>query len=205
MRRYLLVLPVIAAVCLQLIAPAPSNAATFRFDDEKGDATGIEEVTPTPRPNDAELDIHWVTFRSTADTLYIVAKFEKLGTPPYATGATRTVGFTYDEAEYNFRYQSPAPPQDNLSATGLFFRDGLGTTIPCGRCSGKLDLKAGTVNITAPYASMSAGIRSSKATSPALKPGAKFTNLNAAGLRTLSLAAVTADQAAAKAEVEFVL
>lgn len=191
-------------VVLQIGNALPANAATLTFTDAKGDATGFV-VESTPRPSDPELDILAVSFRTTADTLFVVAKFDKLGTPQLATGATRTINFTYDEADYEFRYQSPAPPQDQVSATGFFFRDSLGMSIPCGRCSGKLDLKAATLSITAPFSSMSAGIKTSKATSPAIKPGVKFSNLNAESLRTISLEGFSADVAAAKPETVFVL
>lgn len=186
-----------------LLAGTPAQAAEFSFPDPAGDATGLQ-VESTPRPSDPELDILSVSFSSDDKSLTAVIHLEALGTPQGATGATRTAGFTYEGNEYWFRFQAPQPPADNVAASGFLFRKG-GDTIPCGRCSGKLDPKTKTVRFNAEFKSMTAGMKSMDPDITPIGPGSKITALTAETYRSIVLLAPYADGATPAGEVEFVL
>ena len=114
------------------------------------------------------------------------------------------MNFTYEGAEYDFRFQAPSPPADSVAATGFFFRKGS-TTLTCGRCSGKLDGKTNSLIVDAEFKSMTAGM---KAEDSAVKPigaGSKISALSADAFRTVGLAALDADTAAPTGEVALVL
>lgn len=196
----LLLIPLLVVTALA----GPARAGEVSFNDPEGDATGISSVPSSPRPSDRELDILRVTFTSSAEALTAVVKYVVNGTPPAATGSTRTVSFTYEGAEYSFRFQSPQPPADAVSATGFFFRKGA-TTIPCSRCSGKFDGKNNSLIFTAEYKSMHAGMRSEDPKVPPIAPGKKISGLKADSFRTVGLAALTSDSAAPEKPVEMTL
>ena len=183
----------VGAIGLAVLAPGVS-AGEASFPDAQGDATGVSDVPTSPRPSDKELDILKVSFTSSADSLTTVVKYSALGAPPAATGSTRTVSFTYEGAEYTFRFQSPQPPMDNVAAVGFLFRKGS-TTIPCGRCSGKFDAKNNSLVMTAEFKSMHSGMKSEDAKVPAIGPGKKISGLRANTFRTVGLAALTSDTA----------
>ena len=186
-----------------LLSVAPAQAAEYSFKDAAGDATGFQAES-TPRPSDPELDILSVTFSSDDKSLTAVVQLEALGTPQGATGATRTAGFTYEGSEYWFRFQAPQPPADNVAASGFLFRKGA-DTIPCGRCSGKLDPKTKTVRFNAEFKSMTAGMKTMDPDIAPIGPGSKITALTAETYRSIVLLAPYVDGATPAGEVELVL
>jgi hypothetical protein len=204
MRNWRIVFVSVALIgVLALLAP-PASAGEASFTDPEGDATGVSSVPSTPRPSDKELDILQVSFSSSAEALTAVVRYAAIGAPPAATGSTRTVTFSYEGADYSFRFQSPQPPADNVSATGFFFRKG-GTTIPCSRCSGKFDAKKNSLVLTAEFKSMHAGMKSEDPKVPAIGPGKKISGLRADTFRTIGISALTSDTATPAKPVEMTL
>lgn len=194
----------VLSVCLGLtLTTGPAQAAEYSFPDAADDATGLT-VESTPRSSDPELDILSVQFSSDATSLSAVVKLAALGTPAAATGATRTAGFTYEGAEYWFRFQAPQAPMDTVVASGFFFRKGA-DTIPCGRCSGKLDAKTNSVRFTAEFKSMTAGMKSMDSGVTPIGPGSKITALTSETYRTIANTAHMADAAVPPGELEFAL
>ena len=193
--------PLVAGVLL--LSNTPARAGESKFPDPAGDATGFQAES-TPLPSAPEVDILEVTFTSDAKSLTAVIKLEALGTPSAATGASRTAGFTYEGNQYWFRFQAPQPPADTVAASGFLFRKG-GTTIPCGRCSGKLDTKTNSVRFTAEYKSMTSGMKSEDPDIAPIGPGSKITALTAETYRSIGLLAPLADRAVPPGEVEFTL
>ena len=194
-------LPLLAVVVL--LPGAPARAGEISFPDEAGDATGFQAES-TPLPNSPELDILEVSFTSDATSLHAVIQLESLGTPSAATGATRAAGFIYEGNQYWFRFQAPQDPFNNIAAYGFIFRKG-GTTIPCGRCSGKLDPKTNTVRFSAEYKSMTSGMKTEDPDITPLAPGSTITGLVAETYRSVVLLAPFADAANPASEVAFTL
>lgn len=191
---------------LAVLAP-PAQAGALAWEDTKGDATGwtaqeVEALESTPRPSDPELDLLFTSWATSGDTIVIVIRLDKLAQPQASQGATYTANFNYDESPYSFRYQNPADV--SVSARGLFFRAGT-TTIPCARCSAKLDGKTNTVTITAALSSMTAGMKSNNPSTPPIGKGSKFTKLQAKTYRSLAAQAFGADISRAKADAEVVI
>lgn len=164
-------------LALALLLPgSPARAGELNATDPAGDATGVDLLgTPaaqsTPRPSDAELDILGMTWKSDAKELKINLKLAKIGHPVGSAGYSYRVNFTHAAREYHFLYQVLGPP--GSQTISFFFREEA-TVIQC-RCSGKVDGKTATLQVTAEIASFGRAIKASGGES--LGPGTKITNI----------------------------
>lgn len=177
MRRTLTTAGAIALAVAVLVGGSPARAGELSVDDPAGDATGVDllgtpEAQSTPRPSDAELDILNMAWRSDAKDLKIDLKLAEIGHPIGSVGYSYRLNFTHAEIDYHFLYQVLGPP--DAQSVSFVFRDADGNVIEC-RCSGKVDGKTATLQVTAEIASLGRALKTNSGT--ALGPGTKLTNI----------------------------
>lgn len=197
MRRAVTALCCLLATALAFASSPPARAGELRVKDPAGDATGFDlagnpEAESTPRPSDAELDILEGTWSSDGKDFKIGLRLAAIGHPIGSAGYSYRLNFTHADVAYHFLYQVLGPP--DAQTVSFFFRQGS-TVIDC-RCSGKVDGKTATLNITAEIASLGRAIKASGGAP--LGPGTKLTKLSGSTDRILGfLVAVDRVQPAA--------
>ena len=198
----------ISAVCILtalglLLSGGPARAGELAVADPAGDATGLDllgmpEAQSTPRPSDAELDILGLTWRSDAKDIKIDLKLDKIGHPVGSIGYTYRVNFTHAGHDYHFLHQVLGPPESqNVS---FAFREGS-TVIEC-RCSGKIDGKTATLQVTAEIGSLGRALKANGGES--LGPGTKLTGISASTDRIVGFL-MAVDVAAPAGDAPFII
>jgi hypothetical protein len=165
-----------AAACALAATALPAQAGELSIADPAGDATGLDLIgqsafQSTPRPSDGELDILGLKALSDAKDLKFNLKLAKIGHPTGSAGFSYRVNFTHDGKAYHFLHQVFGPA--GADTTGFVFRQG-NTVIEC-RCSGKVNGKTATLEITAEIASLGRALKANGTSQ--LGPGTKLTNV----------------------------
>ena len=173
------------ALALALLASAiPARAGDLRVEDPAGDANGFDvtgdrELESTPRPSDAELDILGLTWFSDAKELRLSLKLAEIAHPVGSAGFSYRLNFTHDGRNYHFLYQVFGPPESQF--VDFFFRRD-NTVINC-RCSGKVNGKTATLEVTAELASLGKAVKADGAAP--IRPGTKITGISGSTDRIL--------------------
>lgn len=184
MRKFLTTAGCVLVAVGLLLLGAPAQAAELTVADPAGDATGLDllgmpEAESTPRPSDAELDILGMSWVTDAKDLKIALKLASIGHPVGSAGFSYRLNFTHAGVDYHFLYQVLGPPE--AQTISFFFRQGS-TVIEC-RCSGKIDGKTATLNVTAEIGSLGRAIKANGGEMVA--PGTKFTDISGSTDRIL--------------------
>jgi hypothetical protein len=172
--------PRITATALALIlgfgVGLPARAGELNVVDPAGDATGFDLINEptfrsTPRPSGGELDILGLKAFTDGKDLKFHLKLAKVAHPTGSAGFSYRVNFTHGGKAYHFLHQVLGPP--GAETVSFFFRQGS-TVIEC-RCSGKVNGKSATLEITAEIASLGRALKANG--TPQLGPGTKLTNV----------------------------
>ena len=175
---------ILALASVLLTGVMPARAGQLQVEDPAGDANGFDvtgdrELESTPRPSDAQLDILGMTWWSDAKELRLNLKLAEIAHPVGSAGFSYRLNFTHDGRNYHFLYQVFGPPESQF--VDFFFR--RDTTVLNCRCSGKVNGKTATLEVTAEIASLGKAVKADGAAP--IGPGTKITGISGSTDRIL--------------------
>lgn len=225
-RGHSLLRPVVALLAVGLIASvaAPARAGDASWDSPAGDATefftkefrddaGLSAVPGnTPLPSNDALDVIHNSLKTVDAEVVWRVKVKQMpatGYPPHSSGYFFRMSFTFGDEQFQFRVgEDITAPATHFSfrTRGRFemYRGSRNVVLECAGCTGAIDRKTSSIIITAPIASIAAGIKKQFPDLPAFGPGAELTRLEAKAQRWMGASLmVTADTAKAPAELVY--
>ena len=171
------------ALAFALFLPtSPARAAEVSWADDAGDASaiGAEEVGPTPRPSDSQLDILKTTWSADGKNLHLAMYLDSVtGDPTASFGRDYRFYFTHEGTRWAVGAQLPSPPMDTAFIQGpIMYNETTGEYGDCS-CKASFDTKAKTFNLRVGYETFDRAFPGNDK----VGPGTKFTELSSVAAR----------------------